>query len=295
VLIFAAPLACLGLSRRRWTLFAAGGIPGAAILAWYNLRAYGTVLTTGYGDLGDLFGPEHVLPTLRHYAAWLPVVLSPLVVFALGIPLLLRRLALPALVLLLWAVPSLVFYATYEFTNDAWWFLRFLMPIFPPLIVGALLVLSQLIELPSVARVRARSRVLRAALWLGAPLLAAAVAVHSARWNREFAVLNANSRSGVYVEAANWVNARLPPTAAIVAMQASGALFYYTDFPILRWDWLSESMIAELDANARKGGERLYAVLFPIDIDMGALQRLPGAWTQIGTVREVTIWQFTPR
>jgi hypothetical protein len=76
-------------------------------------------------------------------------------------------------------------------------------------------------------------------------------------------------------------------------MQASGALFYYTPFTFIRWDSLDSGNVGKVEAAIRKSGRPLYAVLFPFEIDeQHVLQkRMPGHWTQVGKVQDVTIWR----
>src|SRR3989442_12266160 len=50
ILAFAPVAVCLGVSPRRWLWLGAGGAPGAVMLVRYNIAAYGTAITTGYGD-----------------------------------------------------------------------------------------------------------------------------------------------------------------------------------------------------------------------------------------------------
>ncbi|MES1168623.1 MAG: hypothetical protein ABUL61_05590, partial [Oleiharenicola lentus] len=71
---------------RIWVAFVLGGLPGALFLAGYNHALYGTWLTSGYGDVSSLFALRHVPPTLWHYAIWVPVIATPLVLAATALP-----------------------------------------------------------------------------------------------------------------------------------------------------------------------------------------------------------------
>jgi hypothetical protein len=79
-------------------------------------------------------------------------------------------------------------------------------------------------------------------------------------------------------------------------MEASGALFYYTDFILVRWDMISSADFQRIAAAGTAAGRPLYAVLFPFEIEeteWSAFQKhLAGHWTQIGTVRSVSIWRY---
>jgi hypothetical protein len=290
-----APVALsLGLAPRRWLLLAAGGLPGAAMLLLFNRLAYGTALTTGYGDLAGLFALANVTASVRHYATYLPVVLTPLGVLAVGLPLLRQRATPLAAVLLAWIAAFLAFYAFYFYTYRAWWFLRFVLPALPPLIVGSLLVARALL-----AHTRLLFRMRQ--MWSRLPvvagvLLTVLVLAHNAWWGLRFFVLDPGRGERVYADAAAWARRYLPPQTTIVAMQVSGALFYYTDFPVVRWDFLDEKTLGLLQEQALDGRRPLYAVLFPFEIDDRRvfIERLRGPWTRIAAVDHVTFWRFGP-
>jgi hypothetical protein len=287
-----APMAiCLGLSPRRWLWLGLGGLPGAVLLMWFNLAAYGAALTTGYRGHGALFTVANVEASVRNYIEWLPVVLTPIGVLALGLPTLLRRAPRNTAMLVSWIVVFVVFYAFYFHTHEAWWYLRFLMPAFPPMIVGSLLVGRAI-----VTRARRALRVPASVpiRLLAGGLLAGFVVAHNASWGRHFDVLNAGQGEHSYVEAAQWARAHLPSDAAILAMQVSGAFFYYTDFPVLRYDYLDRDAIRTVQAAAVAAHQPLYAVLFPFEIDERHVfsNALPGRWAQIGAVKHITFWEY---
>ena len=65
-LLIALPVGlALGWRARRWLLFVLGGLPGAIFLGLINQTAYGSIFTTGYGQVSTAFGWIHVLPTFR--------------------------------------------------------------------------------------------------------------------------------------------------------------------------------------------------------------------------------------
>jgi hypothetical protein len=78
-------------------------------------------------------------------------------------------------------------------------------------------------------------------------------------------------------------------------MQASGALFYYTDFTFIRWDALDQGNIGAVEAAVRNSKRPLYAVLFPFEVDSQVLDKtMPGHWREVGLVDDVTIWRNEP-
>jgi hypothetical protein len=291
ILVMAPVAVCLGLSLRRWAWLVAGGAPGAAFLLLYNRAAYDGALSTGYVDTGVLFTLANVRPALQAYVSWFPVLLTPLVALALGLPFVWRRAPARVAALVLWIASFAVVYAFYYHTHEAWWYLRFLQPIFPPLIAGALLVGRALVEsvplsLPSDAR--------RTVAWVGGIALAAAVLAHSAKWSARLHATEIGRGEHAYVEAADWARAHLPRNSVVAAMQVTGAFFYYTDFPLLRWDSFNPQNFPPVVAALGKSGQPLYAVLFPFERDGSRVltERLPGNWALVGNVGETTIWRF---
>ena len=137
-------------------------------------------------------------------------------------------------------------------------------------------------------RIAAFSRRVPAAAILGALILC-----HNVWWDRKLYVLGVGEGEGTYLEAAEWIKTHLPRDAAIVAMQVSGSFFYYTDFPLVRWDFIDGAAVQRVEAEAASGRLQLYAVLFPYEInDWMAFARLPGTWEQVGAIKHVTVWQF---
>jgi hypothetical protein len=287
------PLAvCLGVSPRRWIWLAAGGMPGAALLLRYNMAAYGAAVTTGYGDVTSLFGPQNVALSLSNYIRWLPVLLTPIGVLAPGLPALVRRAPRLVTVLLLWMAVFLVFYLFYYHTHETWWYLRFILPAFPPLIVGSLWVTRVLLE-----RWTSRRRMptlIRGAR--GAVILAALIVWHNFEWGWWLNAFEAGFGAHAYRQAADWSSTHLPRGAAILAMEVSGSFLYYTDFPVVRWDFLDRTAVDRIETEAAAGRLQLYAVLFPYEItDLKFFTRIPGTWERVEAIRHVTVWRFTGR
>lgn len=121
-------------------LFAAGLAPAVCGVAFLNWRLYGAPWTSGYGDLATLHTWANVPVNALRYTTWLVhtqgwlslawiVMLAPL---RWPIDPVLRGLGATVIVAL-WVtyLPYLVF--------DAWWFLRFLLPAMPVMIVFAIL------------------------------------------------------------------------------------------------------------------------------------------------------------
>jgi hypothetical protein len=272
----------LGWSLRRWILLGLGGLPGAVFQGLINHAAYGKIFKTGYGDIGAVFGWHFIPGTLAHYAIWMPILLSPLVLLAFGLPALRRREGMSTTLLAVWGVIFPVFYLVYACTRDDWWYLRYLLPSFPPLIVASLLVLRAL-----ATRVRLTPR----AAWF-APA-AAVILIYGVGWTRHLHAHTSGIGEQVYPEMAGWVRENLPANAVVLTMQTSGALLFYTDLTLVRWDQISPADFQRIAAACGQAGRPLFAVLFPFEIDEWHVfeKYAPGPWVQIHAVRHVTIWR----
>ena len=289
-LILLLPLAlCLGTDWRRWLLFSLGGLPGAVLQIGYNLSAYHDPLASGYGgDLATKFTFAIIPTTLAHYAHWLPTLLTPAGLFVVALPWLARRDRF-AWVLITWIVVSVAFYAAYWHTHETWWYLRFLLPAFPAAIIGGLWVLRLAWNHFATARLQS-VRVTRC-LVAGA---VGAVLLHSDFWHGRLNAALIGKGESVYLETFAWVRAHLPPDAILAAHQTSGALRYYTGFQLVRWDRLTPSRFALLVDAATASHRPIYAVLFPHEVAEAFKENMPGSWLQIGAVRHVSIWQWSP-
>ncbi len=287
LLAFVPAAIALGVAPKRWLLLGLGGLPGAVFLAKFNLAAYGAVFTTGYGSVAAEFNRRVALPTLLHYATWLPVLLTPVVVLALALPLLRRRRRLVLVLLGVWALIFPAFYLFNIHTHEVWWCLRFLLPSFPPLIVAALLVAETVV---------ARWRFPWRAACLGA--LAVLAVVNGTAWTRYFDAQHIADGERVYLETVGWMRTHLPANAVVAAMQTTGAFFYYTDYALVRYDMLTPALFQRIAHDCAVADRPLYAVLFPYEIEDAPWKafdgHLTGHWTQVGAVRQVTIWRYDP-
>jgi hypothetical protein len=282
-LLVIVPLAfVLGLRIRAWLALGAGGLPGALFLAWYNATLYGSPFRTGYGSVSSLFRASYVPLNAFHVFAWLMLVFSPVVVLAaLALPVVWKRMRFFAVLAGLWCAAFGGFYLFYYYTGEVWWYLRFLLPIAPALIVAGALVLFHLRE-----RWRPRLR------WLPAALLAVTLLWEITASQRLHVRWTKQSEMG-YQLAADWTKAHLPSDAILLQMQLSGAFTYYTDFTIVRWDLLDrDTSWPVLQRAARDAGRPLYAVLYDFEIERAWPEHIPGRWAKVADVRRMSIWKF---
>lgn len=282
----------LGFAPRRWFAFVIAGLPAAIGFCYYNQAAYGSPLASGYGAVGDLFRWSNAPAGLAHYGAWLPILLTPLGVLALGLPLCARRQPLWTAILAAWLAGFLLVYATYFHTHETWWYLRFVLPAFPAAWVAALLVAREILERTGWQKNFPAGS---ARAWIAGLLVAAAILGFSTRWNRHFSTAAAGRDQSAEQEAIAWMQQKVPANAVLAAMQASGALFYFTDFPIVRWDQLEEGDFPKLARATAAAGRPLFALLEPFEEERVFVEkRLTGRWTKIGVFQQIGLWKFEP-
>ncbi|HKA35611.1 MAG TPA: phospholipid carrier-dependent glycosyltransferase [Thermoanaerobaculia bacterium] len=267
---------------RTLALFAAGGLPLAAFLLAWNRAAYGSALGSGYTLEGTLL--FRVFPDrLVHYGKWLLALLSPLVPIGwIFVPADRRVLLRDRLLLVLWFLVFFFFYCFWD-VDGSWTYTRYLLPGIPALILAALLTVRD-----GLAVARGGS-----GAWLRRGLAALAlvvVLVSEQWWIVRLGVLGIAEGEKIYAEASHFAERNVPSGSFVVAMQMSGALRYYTGLLPVRWDWLQPQTAAILREHARARGRALYALVAPFEVDKFQ-ERLPGAWSKIGAVGDVTLWK----
>jgi 4-amino-4-deoxy-L-arabinose transferase-like glycosyltransferase len=276
----------LGASPRRWILLILGGLPGAVLFEWHSVAAYGSLMTTGYYGDKYAFSASYAPRAFLQYGRWIPTILTPIVVLALGVPWLRGETARIRWLLIAWIAAYLAFYSAYKFPNETWWYLRFLLPAVPAIAVAAMLVCRELLHRVPAMR--------RPARMLGACACAVAfVAVSSFWWCRELYALDFGREELRYGLASEWMEKNLPPNAVCMAMEMTGALYYDTNFTFLRWDQMNSGNVATVEAAVSDSKRTLYAVLFPFEIgNWGVLAKaMPGHWRLVGRVDDLTVWR----
>jgi len=286
-LAFAPVALALGASPRRWLALALGGLPGALFLFSYNAAAYGHFLATGYGDTRTLFTLGWVSVTLRHYLHWLPLLLTPVILPALLLPLMGRRAPRAAALLSVWVLAYLGFYCAYFNTHETWWYLRFVLPAAPALVVGGLLAVTWIFG-------RSDEVIERFAAGKGRTVFALAlvlILLNGVWLNRRFQTLAVGHGEASYPLASAWAREHLPADSVLAVMQVSGAFFYYTDFTLVRWDQMEPGTFARVAAAAGASHRPIYAALFPFETAEALHERMPGRWTKITAIRDIGIWR----
>jgi hypothetical protein len=237
-------------------VFALTAAIGPAIVAWLFNYWYGSPFLSGYGSSDLLFSWSFVPANLARYPRWFIESQTPAILVGLAAPLLLRRAGqaggrLPrvALAWLMLALAGLVWacYLSYLVFED-WWYLRFLLPSYPLLIVlasAALLIVLQRTPAP-------RS--------FAAALLALLVA-HGIYFCLKKDVFKLAVGEARYQRVGEFAGRTLPDRSLLFSMQHSGSLRYYSHLPTLRYDLLDPERLDEAVAHFQARGYHVYFVL----------------------------------
>jgi hypothetical protein len=233
--------------------FGAGVLPGCLVLAWLNAVRYGSPLQSGYGDLGALFSVTNIMPNLQRYPRWVVATQSPFVLLAAFAPLAAlqwHRRSTPAgarPAALLWTCIALIAivvacYLPYE-VFDAWWYIRFLLPALPFLIVLSVVGGHAVLRtLPPPGRVPI------------AILTIVAVSVWCLRTAVVRQVFELRTLERRYVTMGKLAGERLPPGAVVIAIQQSGSVRHYGGKVSLLWDALEPGELDQaIEALLTKG------------------------------------------
>ncbi len=255
--------------------FAAGVAVSVIGIAVFNARVYESALTSGYGTTSDLYSLGFLSTNIRQFATWTVDVETPFVVVAIlffvapGI-LPTARIAYPRLLLgasLLVVLASYLFYQPF----DAWWYLRFLLPMWP---VTMLLAAA---GMESIAR-----RWLRPVYPFAIAAAVAVIAWHGVRTAVDRHVFDLGRSERRYIDVARFIAAQTDPAAVILSVQHSGSLRLYADRLTLRYDALDPLWLDRVVAYLESIGRRPYYVLDGGEVD--AFRQRFGAANRAGAL-----------
>jgi len=245
----------------RLLLFGATASAGAIAIAVINARLYGSPLASGYGDLSDAYSWSYVGTNLRRYGQWLVSTETPLAVAGLA------SLFVPWSVLwptrdsrrAVWLLASVAagVWASYLIYVpwDAWWYLRFMLPAWPMMAVGAASVVAALCRPRSTTW---RIAVIAAVIGIGLFNVKRAV---------RLAVFNEASAEAKYVETAHAIGSITAPDDVIISGQFSGSVRYYAGRLTLRWDWLDPRWLDRAVDWLTARGHHVYILLEAPEVD----------------------------
>ena len=265
-------IAAVGFAPGRLLLVALGALPGIAATMAINQAAYGGYFKSGYGAIGAEFHLGMVPVTLGYCIKWMPVLFSPIVIASPVIVAFFRSRPRVAAVLATWAAAFIGFYSAYRWTHESWWFLRFLLPAAPAIIVAGLLVTRSCFD-----GLRNSFR----GPWLG---LLAALLVLASIGAEVAQVLSLEAWSigrgeRKYGRVASWLVHNAPANSVVIVNQFSGSMLYFTNFTFLRGDQIDAATAERVRKAVLTEGRPLYAVLFQFEDNLAG--RVPGRWGMV--------------
>jgi hypothetical protein len=239
---------------------AIGLTPAVIGIAWLNARLYGSPFESGYGQLADLYAVRHLWTNVMHFSKWIaetdtPVVVLAALYFVAPQALAPSRIRFPRV---LFGVFTAVIIGSYLFylPFDAWWFLRFLLPTWPivMLLTAAGLDAIACRWLPSIHR---------GAVTVAVLLLACHGALVTA--NRGgFTLWRDESR---YIDVARFIGATTDPRAVFISWQHSGSIRLYADRLTLHFARLDRRWLDRAVAHLQSTGRRPYIVLEGFEVE----------------------------
>lgn len=264
--------------------FVLGAAPLLAAFFWYNHVQYGAFWRTGYGSMAREFKLRYFLPTVQHYGLWFARFFSPLVLLPfLSHLLALRRRETRHLLLALWWVPFFGFYAFYKYTNDTWWYLRFVLPAFPAL------VLAGIAAFPELSRFLTERLRLRRALVLPALFVLPALGANLF-WLNKLRVLALTKDEAIYREGVQWVCREAPEKSLLFAGQLSGAFYFYSSRAIVRHDLITSRELSEVLGQSDLLGLPPFMALFNDEVQT-FVRRNPGLVEPSGNFGRVYLFR----
>jgi 4-amino-4-deoxy-L-arabinose transferase-like glycosyltransferase len=272
--------------------FALGATPGLAFFLAFNHVVHGHALRTAYPAIENEFALGFFRKRFNHYTHWLGRTFTPLVPLAwLGVVASRETRWRDRLLLLVWFASFFAFFCSYRH-YDMWWYLRFMMPAFPALIVGALLAGRPVFRAVEF-RLHLPSRGLASPNLLP-PLLLLFILVSEVGEARRQSVLGIGASDTIYPRACLFAAERLPPRAIVLSFLMSGALEHYTDLMYLRFDTMEDlPTVRRLLRRTMDRGSRWYALVHPLELELFRSRGL-GRWRQIGNVDEVLLLELEP-
>jgi hypothetical protein len=240
--------------------FAIGTAVSVVGIGLFNARIYESALTSGYGTTADLYAWQHFSTNVRQFGGWLVAVETPVVALA-GLffvaPALLPPPAIPRARLLLGGSIAIV-WLSYVFYQpfDAWWYLRFLLPMWP------VMMLLTAAALESIAH-----RWLRRFSAVALIAMVAVLAGHGLSVAADRHAFDLGRSERRYLDVARFVGSHTDPGAVILSVQHSGSLRLYADRLTLRYDALDPLWLDRVVAYLQSTGRRPYYVLDGAEVD----------------------------
>jgi dolichyl-phosphate-mannose-protein mannosyltransferase len=238
---------------RRAALFAAGMIPACVIVAVINTRLWGSPLGSGYDPMDVELSWEHVAPNLQHYPRWLLDTQTPVVLLALLAPVVAgrkRSVARVFSVMLACFIAGIFMTYLLHQPNDTWFWLRYLLPAFPPLFILTAAVLAMML-----ARLERGSRLLATGLVIGL------LAWHGVAYGVNDGIFRFRHGEQKSPAIGEYIANSLPDNAVVISKLYSGSIRYYSGRLTLQYEWVPPAHLDVVVADLQSLGYHPYIAL----------------------------------
>jgi hypothetical protein len=280
----------LRLNIKSMFFFFLGGLPVAAIFFAYNFVTNGSLLMTGYWASGtqNLMKTTGFTDRFNSYLHWINVTMSPLPLIGWLLVAADRKLEWRNRVMLIsWFAAFFIFYSCYDIYG-AWWYTRFLLPGYPAMILGALLVLRDVADRLGKRFSEINRPLLRWAVLL---ILVGVTLSYEGLYIKRQDLYNFGPNEIVHYSSCRWADRTIPNNSLVATMQMSGAMKFYTERPIIRWDWLEADRLPTVKKHAAEKGYKWYALLMPFEVE-DAQKKMGGTWTKLGMHQNISLWRI---
>ena len=252
-----------------------GLAPAVIGIAWFNFYLYGSPLISGYGSLDSLYAPRHLWKNVSQFTTWMFETQTPIVAAAALFFVEPRwfdraRIPLPRVLfggVIVSVVLSYLFYLPFE----GWTYLRFLLPMWPVLMLATAFSLDAASRRwPTTASRLLAVACVALASWRGVAIAEARGAFDLWRGERK------------YVDVGRYLADRTDPRAVIVSFQHSGSIRLYADRLTLRWDQLGVGWLDRVVDHLMSTGRHPYIVVDGDELEL--FRRLFAAKNRLGAL-----------
>ena len=297
-LILLAHLVLTVHGRERWirgAIFSAAVAPAAIAIAVLNTLWYGAPWNSGYGAAAQIFSVSNILPNLTRYPVWLWQSQSPAVLFALVplLPAFKRDAFQPAVRLCAAVIAGMVISYLVYMSFEEWWYLRFLLPAIPAVLV-----------LMSTGMVALGRRLPKPWGRVGVAAVSILLLAFTSKFNNGqgmFGALKGGERR--YGDVGAYIQRALPADAVVLAVQQSGSVRFYGGRMTIRWDLIDRDWTARAPAELEKLGLHPYMVLEDFEVAQmrgwfGLESGAPIPWPLVARMQEhggVSVYDLSSR
>src|SRR5262249_24101490 len=226
--------------------FGVGLAPAVIGITWLNAVLYESPLTSGYGTAGDLYSLRYLAPNVVNDLMWMAASETPIVGRTALYLVALRMSAAPQVPLARPLIGGIVgvtvlSYAFYR-PFDVWWYLRFLLPMWPVMLLATAATMDG-----AIARIASRIAPRRATPPVPAvailTIIVALLVWHHIGFAESGGVFTLGRSERKYVDVARFVAQHTEPDAVVLSVQHSGSLRFYAGRLTLKRDVLDPAWL----------------------------------------------------